>query len=134
MGKRRKRLTFARYAKKYASIKAHVDKLKGNITEAVEETIEEVIEEVKERLPNGLVTIAEPPVETNIDSEPAEKPVFASKEEETTIEKPQSRKPRKPRRKAATKPEDKETNTSESTDKPKKTTRRKRAAKKATSA
>ena len=60
MGKRRKRLTMPKYAKKYASIIAHMNKLKGNVTEVAEEAIEEVVEtveKVKERLPPGLRTI-----------------------------------------------------------------------------
>ena len=47
MGKRKKRLTMARYEKKYAKIRAHVNKLRGNITEAVEEAAEEVVEKAK---------------------------------------------------------------------------------------
>ena len=102
MGKRRKRLTMPKYAKKYASVIAHINKLKGNVTEAVEEIIEEVVEEINERLPNGLVTMAEP----------TEKPVFASREVGAIEERPQPRKPRKSRRNTAAKPKVKETNTS----------------------
>ena len=48
MGKRRKRLTMPKYAKKYASVIAHINKLKGNVTEVAEEAIEEVVEVVEE--------------------------------------------------------------------------------------
>ena len=104
MGKRRKRLTMPKYAKKYASIIAHINKLKGNVTEVAEEVVE-VVEEIKERLPIGLRTIVEPSVETNIEPEPAEESTLGLKEE-VVLEKP---KPRKPRRSATAKPKAKRT-------------------------
>tara|TARA_R100000808_G_scaffold9825_1_gene26612 strand:- start:698 stop:1087 length:390 start_codon:yes stop_codon:yes gene_type:complete len=47
MGKRRKRLTMAKYAKKYASVRATIAKLKGEVVEALEDGVVTPVEEKK---------------------------------------------------------------------------------------
>ena len=70
MGKRTKRLTMAKYAKKYASIRANMDKLKAQA--------EEVVPDLPEK-----TTIAEPAEPIKLEAE-TQKNTKAAKQKKTT--------------------------------------------------